>query len=153
MSSLDEFIGEGGDDDRAPSLLDLNAGSVKARDWQKRLAEISKATTLPNAIELSLTAFTLIRGGDLFERTGGKPARTPPPLVETYTEQRLKLVPNNTEPLFYWTGLAYLDASIECTLQAPKVTGTFKAAASWTGPEQASTLRAGGDATRVQHAA
>jgi hypothetical protein len=65
----------------------------------------------------------------------------------------LKLVPNNTEPLFYWTGLAYLDASIECTLQAPKVTGTFKAAASWTGPEQVSTLGRGGDATRVQHAA
>jgi hypothetical protein len=48
----------------------------------------------------------------------------------------LKLVPNNTEATFFWKGLAYLDASIDCTLQAPKVTGTFKAAGPWTGPEQ-----------------
>ena len=54
----------------------------------------------------------------------------------------LKLVPNKNEPTFFWTGLAYLDAAIDCTLQAPKVTGNFKAAGSWTGPESALADRA-----------
>jgi hypothetical protein len=48
----------------------------------------------------------------------------------------LKLVPNSTEPDFYWTGLAYLDAAIDCSLAAPKVTGNFRAAGPWTGPDQ-----------------
>jgi hypothetical protein len=45
----------------------------------------------------------------------------------------LQLTPNNTEPTFFWSGKAYLDADIDCTVKgAPKVTSTFKAAASWT---------------------
>jgi hypothetical protein len=47
----------------------------------------------------------------------------------------LKLVPNKNEPEFYWKGGAYLDASIDASLQAPKVTGNFRAADSWEGPE------------------
>jgi hypothetical protein len=47
----------------------------------------------------------------------------------------LKLVPNSTEPTFFWKGLAYLDASIDASLAAPKVTGNFRAAGPWTGPE------------------
>lgn len=47
----------------------------------------------------------------------------------------LKLVPNNTEATFYWSGQAYMDASIDTAVEgAPKVTGTFMAANSWTGP-------------------
>ena len=48
--------------------------------------------------------------------------------AELETPGLLKLVPNNTEPTFFWTGLAYMDASIDCSLQAPKVSGTWKAA-------------------------
>jgi len=46
----------------------------------------------------------------------------------------LQLTPNKQEASFLWKGLAYLDASIDCTMTAPKVTGTFKAAGSWTVP-------------------
>lgn len=49
----------------------------------------------------------------------------------------LKLAPNKNEATFFWTGLAYLDASIDCTLAVPKVTGNFKAAGPWTGPDGA----------------
>ena len=40
----------------------------------------------------------------------------------------LKLIPNTTEPTFLWSGLAYMDAAIDCSLAAPKVSGTWKAA-------------------------
>jgi hypothetical protein len=46
----------------------------------------------------------------------------------------LKLVPNNSpsEMGWFWSGLAYLDAEIDCTVNgAPKVTGEFMAAAKW----------------------
>ena len=52
--------------------------------------------------------------------------------AEATTPGLLKLVPNSSEPTFFWSGLAYMDASIDCSLQAPKVTGTFMAAAAWT---------------------
>jgi len=32
----------------------------------------------------------------------------------------------------FWSGLAYMDASISCSLQAPKITGTWKAAGTFT---------------------
>jgi len=48
----------------------------------------------------------------------------------------LQLMPNTTEPSFIWQGLAYMDADIDCSMNAPKVTGDFKAAASWTVPGQ-----------------
>jgi hypothetical protein len=45
----------------------------------------------------------------------------------------LDLTPNKNEPLFKWSGLAYLDADIDCSAKgAPKVTSTFKAGGSWT---------------------
>jgi hypothetical protein len=47
----------------------------------------------------------------------------------------LKLVPNNStgELANFWSGLAYLDADIDCTAAgAPKVTGDFMAAGPWT---------------------
>jgi hypothetical protein len=47
----------------------------------------------------------------------------------------LKLTPNKNEPTFFWEGLAYLDASIDCTLAVPKVSGTFKAGGPWVGPD------------------
>src|SRR6516164_1564892 len=34
----------------------------------------------------------------------------------------LQLTPNTTESTFFWQGLAYLDASIDCSLNSPKVT-------------------------------
>jgi len=46
----------------------------------------------------------------------------------------LKLVPNSQtgEMANFWSGKAYMDADIDCTLQAPKVSGTFMAAGPWT---------------------
>lgn len=46
----------------------------------------------------------------------------------------LQLEPNHNEPTFLFAGLAYIDASIDCSLQAPKLTGTFKAAGPWLVP-------------------
>jgi hypothetical protein len=50
------------------------------------------------------------------------------------TPGMLQLMPNLTEAAFFWQGLAYMAADIDCTLKAPKVTGTFKAAGSWQVP-------------------
>lgn len=46
----------------------------------------------------------------------------------------LQLMPNTTEGAFFWQGLGYLDASIDCTLNAPKVSGKFVAGGSWQVP-------------------
>jgi hypothetical protein len=47
----------------------------------------------------------------------------------------LALAPNSTEPTFLWSGLAYVDADIDCSVDgAPAVSGTFMAAGSWTTP-------------------
>jgi hypothetical protein len=48
--------------------------------------------------------------------------------AEQDTPGLLKLIPSTTEPTFFWTGPAYLDASIDASLSAPKVSGTWKAA-------------------------
>jgi len=48
--------------------------------------------------------------------------------AEQETPGMLELVPNSTEPTFLWSGLAYLDASIDASLQAPKISGTWTAA-------------------------
>lgn len=50
------------------------------------------------------------------------------------TPGALRLVPNSTESSFYFEGLAYLDADIDCSLAAPKLSGTFKAAGPWVTP-------------------
>jgi hypothetical protein len=92
MWSNDEFLGDG--EERAASCLELFATVPGAKDWQKKLAELSKTTVLPAASELTLSAFSLIRGGDLFERTGAKIAKTPASLLETYADKQLRLVKN-----------------------------------------------------------
>ena len=52
--------------------------------------------------------------------------------ADAETPGMLKLSPNTTEPTFFWTGLAYLDADIDCTVKgAPKVASTFKGAGPW----------------------
>jgi len=54
--------------------------------------------------------------------------------ADATTPGMLKLLPNSTTPEKgnFWSGLAYLDAEIDCTLAAPKVTGEFMAAGPWT---------------------
>lgn len=56
--------------------------------------------------------------------------------VKNTTPGTLKLLVNKNEADFFWEGPAYLDASIDCTLAAPKVSGSFKGAGAWTGPDQ-----------------
>ncbi|HZD63873.1 MAG TPA: hypothetical protein VE200_13885 [Xanthobacteraceae bacterium] len=51
--------------------------------------------------------------------------------AEATTPGLLELVPNSTEPTYAWSGLAYLDASIDASLQAPKITGNWKAAGAF----------------------
>lgn len=46
----------------------------------------------------------------------------------------LELAPNSNEPTFTFGGLAYLDANIDCSMAAPKITGSFKAAGPWITP-------------------
>jgi hypothetical protein len=48
--------------------------------------------------------------------------------AEQDTPGLLKLVPSSTEATFFWSGPAYMDASIDASLAAPKVSGTWKAA-------------------------
>jgi hypothetical protein len=53
--------------------------------------------------------------------------------VDAATPGLLQLMPNSTEPTFFWEGLAYLDADIDTAVtDAPKITGTFNAAGPWT---------------------
>jgi len=59
------------------------------------------------------------------------------------TPGTLQLTPNTTEPSFFWQGLAYMDASIDCTMNAPKVTGDFVAAGPWSVPGQVVATGAG----------
>jgi hypothetical protein len=45
----------------------------------------------------------------------------------------LKLTPNTTENTFFWSGLAYMDAEIDTSVDgAPTVSGEFRAAGPWT---------------------
>jgi hypothetical protein len=57
--------------------------------------------------------------------------------ADAATPGMLELMPNSTEPTFKWQGLAYMDAEIDATLKAPKISGEFKAAGPWTGPAAA----------------
>lgn len=82
IDSLDEFIGD--QDGRDASPLEL---SRDAKTWQTRLSEIASVNRPASAV--SLSAFTLIRGGDLFERTGSRPTATDPELLQKYQQQRL----------------------------------------------------------------
>jgi len=52
--------------------------------------------------------------------------------TEADTPGKLELAPNSTEATFIFSGLAYLDADIDCSVSgAPKVTSSFKAAGPW----------------------
>jgi len=46
----------------------------------------------------------------------------------------LELYPNSSESTFFFGGLAYMDADLDCSLAAPKISGTFKAAGAWVTP-------------------
>lgn len=54
--------------------------------------------------------------------------------VKSATPGFLVLGPNSNEASFLFEGLAYIDADIDCSLAAPKVSGSFKAAGPWTTP-------------------
>jgi hypothetical protein len=85
--SLDEFLDSAPGEARAASPLDLGRG------WQERLAAVTKAPPAP--MDLALPAFSLVRGGDLYEapRASTK-KRTEPALVASYEAERLVLEPN-----------------------------------------------------------
>lgn len=52
------------------------------------------------------------------------------------TPGTLQLMPNTTEPTYFFQGLAYMGADIDCSLEAPKVIGDWKAAGPWSVPGQ-----------------
>jgi hypothetical protein len=79
--SLDEFVGGG--EERSASPFDVGA---QARNWEKRLSSLGKKP--PSPLDLALPAFSLVRGGDLFERKT-KPARTEASLVSAYVDENL----------------------------------------------------------------
>jgi hypothetical protein len=51
--------------------------------------------------------------------------------VDAATPGKLELAPNSTEPTFKWSGLAYIDADIDCDTKVPKVSGSFMGAGPW----------------------
>jgi hypothetical protein len=57
--------------------------------------------------------------------------------ADSGTPGMLELLPNSQEPTFKFSGLAYLNASIDCSLSAPTIEGTFAAAGPWTTPGSA----------------
>lgn len=59
------------------------------------------------------------------------------------TPGTLQLMPNATESAFFWQGLAYMSADIDCSMNAPKVSGDFKAAGPWTVPGAVMATSAG----------
>jgi hypothetical protein len=54
--------------------------------------------------------------------------------ADSGTPGTLKLQHNLQEPGVYWQGLAYLSASIDCSLAAPTISGTWSAAGPWVFP-------------------
>lgn len=47
----------------------------------------------------------------------------------------IRLMPNTlSAPNFVYEGPAYIDASLDCSLKVPKISGNFKAAGSWFTP-------------------
>jgi hypothetical protein len=74
---------------------------------------------------------------DISGTLGGFWDSTDPTLFEAAdatTPGLLELLPNENEVTAKFSGLAYMDASIDCSLAAPKVSSTFKAAGPWTTP-------------------
>ena len=102
--SLDEFLGE--DDGREASPLDFVRDSEA---WQKRLAATTgqRAEKTEAQRALQLTAFSLIRGGDLFERSGSKKHEaTDADLLRKYSDERLRPVANQLSPELMDTAIA-----------------------------------------------
>jgi len=56
--------------------------------------------------------------------------------ADSPTPGTLQLMPDFTEPGFFWQGLAYMNASIDVSMAAPTVSGTWSAAGPWTYPGQ-----------------
>lgn len=53
--------------------------------------------------------------------------------IDAPTPGKLELTPNRNEATFKWSGLAYLDGTIDVAVNdAPKTTGTWSAAGPWT---------------------
>jgi hypothetical protein len=52
--------------------------------------------------------------------------------TEATTPGLLELSPNTNEPTFNFSGLAYLDADIDCSIAVPKVSSSFRAGGPWT---------------------
>ncbi|HMJ87575.1 MAG TPA: hypothetical protein VK504_30565, partial [Vicinamibacterales bacterium] len=50
------------------------------------------------------------------------------------TAGTLKLTPNINSPAIFFQGKAYMSASIDCSLESPKVEGTWQAAGPWAVP-------------------
>jgi len=50
------------------------------------------------------------------------------------TPGTLKLTPTVDDPAIFFQGKAYMSATIDCSLEAPKVSGEWKAAGPWTVP-------------------
>lgn len=74
---------------------------------------------------------------DISGSLGGFWNSTDPTLIEASsasTPGYLELAPNSTEPSFIFGGLAYIDSDIDCSMSAPKVSSTFKAAGPWVTP-------------------
>ena len=81
--SLDEFLGDGESRDASP--LDISSSS---KNWQSKLSKVTEQSVEQRALQL--TAFSLIRGGDLFERTGKqKHEKTSRALLEAYCAKKL----------------------------------------------------------------
>lgn len=86
---LDEFIGEGAE--RAATPLDLRPGHG---DWQAALAKLNRGAPPKSAAELALPAFSLVRGGDLFEAPRRARRATPAALLDAYVGSHLRLERN-----------------------------------------------------------
>lgn len=81
-NSLDEFVGG---EDRSAAPLEVRG------DWAAKLSAITREK--PGASDLALPAFSLVRGGDLFEAPQKKREPTPGTLIDTY-RARVDLVHN-----------------------------------------------------------
>jgi len=95
---MDEFLGEQSGRDASP--LELSRDSTA---WQKKLSVIASVKQPASAVGLS--AFTLIRGGDLFERTGKKPTGTTRELLRKYQEKRIIKGPSKVASESYESAL------------------------------------------------
>lgn len=54
-----------------------------------------------------------------------------PTATTATTPGKLELAPNSTEATFKFSGLAYLDCDIDCSMAAPKISSSFRAAGPW----------------------